>query len=310
MIDDVLAGLRAHPRHLPCRLLYDPRGAELFEQICTLPEYYLTRNELVLLRDHLPAIARIAGRHARVIEPGSGAAGKTRLLLSALAEPASYVAIDVSGEQLEATARGLRAAYPGLEVQPVHADFTIVDALPASRAACARSLVFFPGSTIGNFEPEAARAFLARFRTLAGPGGLLLLGADSNADPTSLVAAYDDAQGVTAAFDLNVLAHVNRSHGGTFELDRFRHRAVWDPRRSRIEMHLVSRCDHTVRVAGEVFAFAADEPIVTEHCYKYSPEMVAGLLAEAGWRIRDVFGDPDGRMRLWLAEDAGATLSR
>lgn len=306
--DDVLAGLRARPKHLPCRLLYDARGAELFEQICTLPEYYLTRSEVALLEAHLPAIARALGPGVRVVEPGSGAGVKTRMLLSALEDPAGYVPIDVSGEQLDATARALRAAYPALEVEPVHGDFTRLAYLPAPHAAAARTLVFFPGSTIGNFEPDAACAFLARFRALAGPGAALLLGADSNDDPVSLVRAYDDAAGVTAAFDLNVLAHLNRSHGATFDLSRFYHRAAWDGQRHRIEMHLVSRVRQTVTVAGEPVAIERGEPIVTEHCYKHRPEVLAGLLAGAGWHVCEVFADPHGRMRLWLATEAPARL--
>ena len=307
-VDDVLAGLRARPKHLPCRLLYDARGAELFEQICTLPEYYLTRSEVALLDAHLPAIARVLGPGVRVVEPGSGAGVKTRLLLSALDDPAGYVPIDVSGEQLELTARALRAAYPALDVEPVHGDFTRLAYLPAG-AAAPRTLVFFPGSTIGNFEPDAARAFLARFRALAGPGAALLLGADANDDPVSLVRAYDDAAGVTAAFDLNVLAHLNRSHGATFDVSRFYHRAAWDGRRDRIEMHLVSRVRQTVTVAGEPVELERGEPIITEHCYKHRPDVLAALLAGAGWRVREVFADPHGRMRLWLATDATGRLT-
>jgi L-histidine Nalpha-methyltransferase len=223
------------------------------------------------------------------------------MLLDALDRPASYVPIDVSGEQLEANARALRAEYPGLEVQPVHGDYTRDLALPHATAACGRTVVFFPGSTIGNFEPAEAAAFLARCGALAGPDAVLVLGADSNADPETLLRAYDDADGVTAAFDLNVLAHVNRTHGATFELDAFVHRATWDAARSRIEMHLVSRRRQTVFVGGEPVAFERGEAIVTEHCYKHRPETLATLLAGAGWQVRDVFVDPQGRMRLWVA---------
>jgi uncharacterized SAM-dependent methyltransferase len=165
--------------------------------------------------------------------------------------------------------------------------------------------VFFPGSTIGNFEPDEARRFLARFRALAGPGAALLLGADANQDTDSLLRAYDDEAGVTAAFDLNVLTHLNRSHAATFELDRFVHRAVWDGECSRIEMHLVSRARHTFAVHGERFDIERGEPIVTEHCYKHRPEVVRALLADAGWRLSEVLVDPRGRMRLWLADDPG-----
>lgn len=304
--DDVVDGLRASRKHLPCRLLYDARGAELFEQICELDEYYLTRSEIALLDEHLPVIARALGERARAIEPGSGAGTKTRMLLSALDRPASYVPIDVSLEQLEYNALALRREYPGLEVQPVHADYTAAFALPSTTVTCGQTLVFFPGSTIGNFEPSDATAFLKRFGELAGPGASLLLGADANADPASLLRAYDDREGVTAAFDLNLLAHLNRSHQATFDLGAFAHRATWDPIRSRIEMHLVSRRRQTVNVGGTRFELERDEPIVTEHCYKHRPEVLAELLARSGWQVQRVFSDPEERMRLWLATRSSA----
>lgn len=300
LADDVLVGLRAPRKHLPCRLLYDARGAELFEQICTLDEYYPYRSELALLDRTLPAIAGAVGPAARVIEPGSGAGKKTRMLLAALERPAVYVPIDVSAEQLGATARDLHAAYPGLEIAPIAADYTRSLELPATRCT-GRTLVFFPGSTIGNFEPEEAARFLARFAALAGGDGRIVLGADSNRDPDELLRAYDDARGVTAAFDLNVLAHLNRSHAATFELDAFMHRAVWNDAHSRVEMHLVSRRRQVVEVAGEPIAFERGEAIVTEHCYKHRPEAIAQLLAHAGWQVHQSFADPRGRMRLWLA---------
>jgi len=300
--DDVIAGLRAPHKHLPCKLLYDARGAELFDQICALDEYYPYRSELALLDRHLPDLARAIGPAARVIEPGSGAGIKTRMLLAALDRPASYVPIDVSAEQLAATARELAAGFPGLEVAPVTADYTQSLELPPPAPGTGRTAVFFPGSTIGNFEPEDARRFLARMAELAGPGAALVLGADANTDTEALLRAYDDPHGVTAAFDLNVLAHLNRSHAATFDLSAFLHRAVWNAARSRVEMHLVSRRRQTVRVAGEPIRLERGEAIVTEHCYKHPPGVVAALLAAAGWRVSQVFADPHGRMRLWLAE--------
>jgi dimethylhistidine N-methyltransferase len=300
--DDAIAGLRAPHKHLPCKLFYDARGAALFEEICTLEEYYPYRFELALLERHLPEIAAAIGPAARVIEPGSGAGKKTRMLLTALDRPARYVPIDVSSEQLDATARALATALPALEVAPIAGDYTQPLALPPTRPGTGRSVVFFPGSTIGNFEPDDARDFLARMAELAGPGAAIVLGADSNADPDTLVPAYDDRRGVTAAFNLNVLAHLNRSHAASFDLSAFLHRAVWNAAHSRIEMHLVSRRRQVVHIAGEAFAFERGEAIVTEHCYKYAPDVLEGLLRGAGWRIRAVYVDPLGRMRLWLAE--------
>jgi dimethylhistidine N-methyltransferase len=300
--DDVLAGLGAARKSLPCKLLYDAPGAALFEQICTVEEYYPYRAELALLERHLPAIAQAIGPAARVIEPGSGAGQKTRMLLEALDRPSAYIPIDVSEQQLEATARELNAQFPALEIVPIAADYTAtLDVPPAPRGA-GRTLVFFPGSTIGNFEPDEAHRFLTRFAGFAGDHASIVLGADANQEPEALLRAYDDPQGVTAAFDLNVLAHLNRTHAATFDLSAFMHRAVWDAQRSRIEMHLVSRRRQVVHIAGQAIAFERGEPIVTEHCYKHSPEMLAELLDSAGWRVREVFPDPRGRMRLWLGE--------
>jgi dimethylhistidine N-methyltransferase len=304
--DDVLAGLLAPRKQLPCRLLYDAPGAALFEQICTLDDYYPTRNELALLEQHLPAIAAAVGPGARVLEPGSGAGVKTRMLLRALAGPVGYLPIDISREQLEDNARALRAEFPGLEVEPVCADYTAPLELPPSARRAARTLAFFPGSTIGNFEPDDARGFLARLRELAGPGGMLLLGADSNPDPTSLERAYDDREGVTAAFNRNVLAHLNRTHAATFDLDAFAHRAVWHAPSSRIEMHLVSLRRQTVQVAGEPIQLERGEPIVTEHCYKHPRPALAAMLATSGWRVLRTDADPLGRMHLWLAASDAA----
>lgn len=299
MIEDVLAGLSATPRQLPCRLLWDARGAELFDQICTLDEYYLTRHELGLLREHLPAIARTVGPRARVIEPGSGVAHKTRLLLDALATPASYVAIELEAEQLAAATAALRVAYPELDVQPVCADYMRPFELPATTRPFGRSLVFFPGSTIGNFEPFDAIVFLAGLQRIAGPDGRLLLGADGTQDPIALVRAYDDLDGVTARFDLNILDHLNRTRGARFDLSTFRHRAVWNQRHSRVEMHLVSQVDQQVDIGGDVIALAKGEPIVTEHCYKHSMQGLRSMLQAAGWDVEQVLTGKEQPMRLW-----------
>lgn len=302
--DDVLAGLRARRKRLPCRLLYDAAGAELFEQITRLDAYYLTTTELALLRDHARAIGSQVGPEARVIEPGSGEAIKTRIVLEALEQPVAYVPIDVSREQLARVAGVLRVHFPRLEVQPVAADFTQpfdVPPAPAHR----RTLVLFPGSTIGNFEPGEARTFLTGLRSLAGPQGMLLLGADSTRDPARLARAYDDEHGVTAAFDKNVLAHLNRTRGATFDLEAFDHRAVWNPEASRVEMQLVSRTRQIVRVDGALFVLAAGEAIVTEHCYKHTPEALQMLLGVAGWRPRQVFTATQVPYRLWLCEATG-----
>jgi dimethylhistidine N-methyltransferase len=301
-VDDVLAGLRAPRKHLPCRLLYADAGAELFERICTLDAYYPTRTELALLDHHLPQIAHHVGPHARVIEPGSGEGKKSRMLLRALDAPSTYVPIDVARAQLMSLASQLHGELPGVDVQPVVADYAAPFEMPVPQHGYKRTLVFFPGSTIGNFEPSEARAFLARLGALAGPDRLLLLGADATRDPAILGRAYDDEHGVTAAFDKNALAHLNRTRGATFDLDAFEHRAVWNAAASRVEMQLVSRKRQVVRIAGEAIHFAAGEPIVTEHCYKHTPAAMHALLAAAGWRPRQVFTAAVTPFRLWLCE--------
>jgi dimethylhistidine N-methyltransferase len=304
--DDVLAGLRAPHKHLPCRLLYADGGAELFERICTLDAYYPTRTELGLLEQHLPQIAHHVGPAARVIEPGSGEGKKTRMLLHALDAPASYIPIDIAGDQLRRMAVKLRAELPDVEIAPVVADYSEPLELPAPQRAFRRTLVFFPGSTIGNFEPDEARRFLARLAAIAGDDRLLLLGADATRDADKLVRAYDDEHGVTAAFNKNALAHLNRSRGATFDLDAFEHRAVWNAAASRVEMHLVSTRRQAVRVAGELIKLADGEPIVTEHCYKHTPAAMHALLALAGWRPRQVFTAAATPFRLWLCEPLAA----
>jgi dimethylhistidine N-methyltransferase len=305
-VDDVIAGLREQPKRLPCRLLYDETGAELFERVTALDEYYPYRTELRLLDDHLPAIAKIAGPRARVIEPGSGACIKTRRLLRALDRPASYVAIDVSQEQLRRTTLALHDDHPDLDVLAIAADFTRAFVLPPPEAGTGRTLVFFPGSTIGNFEPFDAVTFLARFQRLAGPGALLLLGADGTRDPGALVPAYDDREGVTAAFDRNVLSHLNRARHATFDVQAFEHRAVWNGMRSRVEMHLVSTRAQTVQIEDQQIELRAGEPIVTEYCYKHSLLAMRGILAAAGWVVREVYTAAEQPMRLWLCEAVGS----
>jgi len=300
--DEVAAGLRSSPKRLPCRLLYDARGADLFEQITQLDAYYPTRVEAALLAKHLPQIAAAVGPSARVIEPGAGNAAKTRNLLGALASPSSYQPIDVVREQLDEVAALFRRTIAGLTVQPVLADYTIPFTLPPPQQPWAKTLVFFPGSTIGNFEPSEARSFLSMLGRLAGPDRLLLLGADATRDPATLLHAYDDEHGVTAAFNKNILAHLNRTRGATFDLDAFDHRAVWNADASRVEMHLVSKTQQIVRVGTATVAFAPGEKLVTEHCYKHTPQAMQALLAGAGWKPRQVFTADEQPFRLWLCE--------
>ncbi|HSD90592.1 MAG TPA: L-histidine N(alpha)-methyltransferase [Kofleriaceae bacterium] len=300
--DDVIAGLQSSPKRLPCRLLYDEHGAELFDRITGLDEYYPTRTELRLLDAHLPAIAADVGVAARVIEPGSGIGIKTKRLLRALDRPAIYIGIDVAAEALEYGAKVLRAEHRELEVHTIVGDFLRPFTLPAPKRPFGKTLVFFPGSTIGNFEPFAAVSFLGGLQQIAGPNARLLLGADGTRDPHALLPAYDDVEGVTSEFDMNVLTHLNRTRGATFDLTTFKHRAVWNERQSRVEMHLVSLCDQRVQIGEEQFTFAAGEPIVTEYSYKHSLSAMRGILLAAGWQVCHAFTSPERPMRLWLCE--------
>jgi dimethylhistidine N-methyltransferase len=291
---EVLEGLAGEPKTLPCKLFYDAAGARLFERICALDEYYLTRTELAILRRHGGQMAEHIGPRARIVEPGSGAGLKTRILLDSLVDPVTYVPVDISREQLEATARELAAVFPDLWVQPVCADYTGAVRLPDPPGVLAGTSLFYPGSTIGNFEPAEARAFLLRVHALVGVGGGALIGVDLLKDPAVLIPAYDDAEGVTALFNKNLLVRLNRELGADFDVSQFTHRARYEPRPSRIVMELVSTRDQTVRVAGQEIAFMAGEPIRTEYSHKPSRAEFAALARAAGFAVEAVWTDDEG----------------
>jgi len=290
-IIELLDGLSRPQKQLPSKYFYDAVGSILFDQICELHEYYLPRIETAILRERVPAFARALGPHNLVFEPGSGASTKTLILLDALETPAAYVPVDISDSHLQLAAQGLRAHYPALEVLPVCADFTRPLRLPQPRTAPARTLVFFPGSTIGNFQRHEAVALLGNFRHAAGAGGLVIVGADLRKDPRVLERAYNDSTGVTAAFNLNMLTHLNRVFGSDFDVRAFRHRASWNDSASRIEMHLHSTRDQVVHVAGERFEIARGETLWTESCHKYDCRVFATMAAEAGLEVVDVWLD-------------------
>ncbi len=284
-IADVLAGLRASPKRLPTKYLYDAEGSRLFERICELPEYYPTRTETAILRSHAGDIAAMTGPDAVLLELGSGASVKTRIVIEKLERQVAYMPVDISHSALDAATTRLRLWKPDLEILPVCADFTRPFPMPKPRREPASTLVFFPGSTVGNFEPAAARALLADVRQSAGSKSSLVIGADLVKDPDVLVRAYDDAQGVTAAFDLNLLRRLNRELDSNFDLAAFRHVAVWNAERSRIEMHLVSTRAQAVRVSTEMIEFAADEHVVTEFSHKYTVAGFVELARTSGWEV-------------------------
>jgi len=283
--DAVLRGLTAPVKTLPASLFYDADGARLFEAICDTPEYYVTRTELQILAEHAHDIAAATGPHAAVIELGSGAGTKVRLLLDALRDPTAYVPVDISSEQLARMAAERQAEYPNIPVYPVCADYSAAFSLPTLPSG-ARRVAFFPGSTIGNFHPTEATAFLRRLRRMIGPTGAIILGVDRRKDPGVLHAAYNDAAGITAAFNLNVLRRINRELGAAFNPSRFAHRAHFCDATSRIEMHLVARATHSVVVSGVTIQFTAGETIHTECSYKYDAERLDRVVQGAGLRVR------------------------
>jgi dimethylhistidine N-methyltransferase len=294
---DVIAGLSLPQKSLPPKYFYDDAGSRLFERICRLPEYYLTRAELALTRKHLASIARFAGRGCELIEYGSGESLKTRLLIRAL-RPAAYLPVDISEAALRGAAARLSREFPWLEIAPVNGDFSRPLELPRARA---RRVVYFPGSTIGNLMPEEAHAFLSMTR---GQAGRMLVGVDLRKDANVLHAAYNDSRKVTAAFNLNVLARVNRELGADFDLKRFAHYAFYNAAASRIEMHLVSLARQTVRIGRHRFEFDAGESIHTENSYKYSVDGFRALAEQAGYAGRKVWTDRKGLFALHGLESA------
>jgi dimethylhistidine N-methyltransferase len=283
-LEDALAGLTAERKTLPAKYFYDAEGSRLFEAICELPEYYPTRTETALLRRIAPEIAARVMEGAALVEFGSGASTKTRILLDAMPQLAVYAPIDISQSALDEASAAIRRDYPALIVAPLVDDFTQAFRLPAS--ARGRPVTgFFPGSTIGNFAPDDAEAFLRGAHALLGEGAMFVVGVDIAKSPDVLVPAYDDAQGVTAAFNKNVLVRINRELGGDFDLHAFDHRAVWNADESRMEMHLVSKTDQVTHLAGREIRLKAGETIHTENSYKYAPEAFVELARRAGWKV-------------------------
>lgn len=291
--EQAFAGLLESPKRFPPKLFYDRRGSELFERICALEEYYVPKAELEILERHVGEIARSVGpRFRRLLEFGSGSSRKTRILLDGMPWLHQYVPVDLSREFLLESCRALSREYPRLAIDAICADFSEPFGLPIELAAApGEILAFFPGSSIGNFEPLEAERFLARVGRLIGPGGLLLVGVDRVKSLAILERAYNDREGVTAAFNLNVLERVNRDLHAGFEPARFRHRAFYDPGASRIEMGLEARCAHSVAIAGKEIRFEAGEMIHTESSYKYSPGKFSALAARAGFRLRRSWTD-------------------
>ncbi|HEY8174512.1 MAG TPA: L-histidine N(alpha)-methyltransferase [Gemmatimonadaceae bacterium] len=296
--DEILRGLRADVKTIAPKYFYDDRGARLFEEICEQPEYYLTRTELEILRVCAPEIGALAGPRCALVEYGSGAGVKIRLLLDALEEPASYTPVDISHRQLADVAASLGRDYPALPIRPVCADYTRQLDIPPLPVR-ARRVGFFPGSSIGNFHPPEAIAFLRRVRQTLGRDGAIVLGVDRLKDVPTLHAAYNDARGVTAEFNLNMLVRLNRELDANFDLSLFRHRAFFNDAASRIEMHLESEARQSVTIAGERVSFDAGETIWTESSYKYDFGALRVVVAAAGFDITRLW--TDARELFWVA---------
>jgi len=304
---DLQEALAARPRSISPKYFYDVEGSRLFDRICELPEYYPTRTEISILERSAGEMAALAGRGAEIVEFGAGSLRKVRLLLGAFEAPARYVPIDISGEHLRDAAAILRGEIAGLDVRPVVADYSQAFELPPP-AGPGRRIGFFPGSTIGNFTPEEALQFLRRAAGMLC-GGALLLGADLVKDPHVLHAAYNDAQGVTAAFNLNLLARANRELGANFVLPQFAHYAFYNAPAQRIEMHLVSRTDQVVAVGGERYAFAEGDSLHTENSCKFTVAGLRALARQAGFRPGPVWTDPERLFSVhWLHAPEGASL--
>lgn len=289
--DEVLGGLSKSPRELPCKFFYDETGTKLFQQICDLPEYYITRTEIGILRLHGAEVASALGSQIELIGLGTGAGTKTQILLEELERPAVYVPIDISKEQLDKSSARFRKMFPDLQILPVAADYLEPFELPLPRRLSSRSVVYFPGSTIGNFDPEVASEFLSRLVELVGEGGGLLIGVDLQKDREVLERAYNDSAGVTARFNKNLLARINRDLGADFNLPRWHHHAIYNPAEGRIELYLISETDQTVRIGANTFQFRAGEEILTEYSYKHTIGGFIMLARQACFKFKQVWTD-------------------
>lgn len=283
-LSEIIAGLSRPRKVISPKYFYDERGSKLFEQICDLPEYYLTRTEISIMKSNMGEISARVGRRVRVIEYGIGSGLKTRILLEGLDDPVAFIPIDISAEHLADSCRELSQRFPRIEILPVAADFTRPVPIPETKRESTRNLVYFPGSTIGNFEPDASLHLLRVMHQEAGPGGALLIGTDLRKDPQIIEHAYNDSMGVTAEFNLNVLRHLNRKFGSDFDLGGYSHNAVYDDQFGRVEMQLISRDEQQVSLGEKRFSFAKGEKIVTEYCHKFKLEDFHALAAKAGFR--------------------------
>jgi dimethylhistidine N-methyltransferase len=304
MLRDVVEGLSQNRKTLPSKYFYDERGSKLFDDICELDEYYVTRTESTLMQQQVGDIAAAVGSNALLVEYGSGSSLKTRLLLRNLIAPAGYVPIDISGDYLSQVGHSLQAEFPHIEIMPVVADFTKSFEVPSPTSKESRRVIYFPGSTIGNFRREDAMALLVGMAENAGADGGVLIGVDLDKDRDVLRAAYNDSQGVTAEFNLNVLKRINDELGGTFDLSKFKHEAVFNDGRSCIEMHLISTKRQTVNVCKYSFEFEENESVLTEYSHKYTIDAFGEMANEAGLNVKNVWTDANNMFAVMYLERA------
>ncbi len=290
-LDDVLLGLSQPKKSLPCKYLYDERGSQLFDKICQTDEYYPTRTELAIMERHAESIAYQIDKAVMLVEYGSGSSLKTRVLLDALQEPAAYVPVDISEEHLIKTAIELQSVYPTLDVLPVVADFTRPFSLPTSERPASHVALYFPGSTIGNFTPRAAGQILRGMAAMLGPGGGLLIGIDLQKDVSTIEAAYNDAHGVTAEFNLNLLTRINEELGGDFQLGQYEHRAIYNSVKQRVEISIVSQTAQHMQLGDQVIRFEAGEEILTEYSHKYTIDGFAQFASQFGFSLHESWTD-------------------
>lgn len=291
LLEEVIEGLTATPKTLPCKLFYDDRGSKLFDAICELPEYYPTRTEIEIMTRYAGEMAEGIGPNACIVEPGAGSSIKIRCLLDALDHPAAFVPTDISAEHLRQSAAEIQMDYPDLPVYPVEADYTQEWELPDNLPESERTVVFFPGSTIGNFVPDDAVAFLKQIARLIQPDGGLLIGVDVCKDKSIIEPAYNDSRGITAEFNRNILNVLNNHFGSAFDPDLFEHQARFDKARSRVDIRLISTTDHAVALDGHTIRFKKGEPILTEYSYKHRLEDFEALARRAGLQRKKVWLD-------------------
>lgn len=290
-LTDVIHGLSQKKKALQCKYFYDERGSQLFDEICELEEYYLTRTERKIMVENAHEMAQQLGSEIMLVEFGSGSSVKTKVLLDALESPVAYVPLDISEEHLIKTAKQLQNNYPGIEILPLVADFTKPFELPEASRPPSHSAVFFPGSTIGNFMPTDVMTMLQAIATILGPDGGMLIGIDLQKDPSIIEAAYNDAKGVTDQFNLNVLHRVNRELGGDFDVDQFKHEAFYNTEMGRVEIYVVSQCEQTVTIADNQFEFGDGERVFTEHSHKYTIDGFVELASQAGFSLHKHWTD-------------------